>query len=229
MTGLFLAACAGIAHAEGIPPGGITALIEDAARVELRQLAEHEEWLEPEYELEVATGSRPLPDCTGPVQVRPRDTRSAARMRFVVECESDTPWRRDAVVRAVVSARVVVAVGSIAANRPIADDELALERRVITRTPDVLDDPLAVAGMSSRRALRNGDVLRKRMLVAPTLVRRGDVVRIVAQRQHVVVTTSGEALEAGGRGEVVRVRNSGSGKVIHARIIESGTVEPVTR
>jgi flagella basal body P-ring formation protein FlgA len=84
----------------------------------------------------------------------------------------------------------------------------------------------AAVGQSSRRLLRAGEVLRAGQLAAPVLVKRGDQVVMVARRQQVEVSTSGEALDAGSRGAIVRVRNSASGQVVRTRVTGAGTVEP---
>jgi flagella basal body P-ring formation protein FlgA len=63
------------------------------------------------------------------------------------------------------------------------------------------------------------------MLVAPTLVKRGDAVRIVARSDQIEVSMAGEALDGGGRGSTIRVKNA-SGITIRARVTEMGQVEP---
>jgi flagella basal body P-ring formation protein FlgA len=63
------------------------------------------------------------------------------------------------------------------------------------------------------------------MLVAPTLVKRGDPVRIVAKRDQIEVSMAGEALDPGSRGATIRVKNA-SGVTIRARVTEQGQVEP---
>jgi flagella basal body P-ring formation protein FlgA len=121
---------------------------------------------------------------------------------------------------------VLVAAVDMQANKPIAEADLTLDRRDISATPDAMSDVDAVAGMSSRRPLRSGDVLRKSALVAATLVKRGDAVRIVARSGQIEVTVAGEALESGGRDAIVKVRNTGNGNVIRARVVSEGTVQP---
>jgi flagella basal body P-ring formation protein FlgA len=92
---------------------------------------------------------------------------------------------------------------------------------------DSIADPVSLEGLSSRRALRAGEVLRKSQLLQIPLVKKGEVVRIVARRDQVEVTMTGEALDAGPRDAVVRVRNASSGNVIRARVTAEGEVEPV--
>jgi flagella basal body P-ring formation protein FlgA len=50
---------------------------------------------------------------------------------------------------------------------------------------------------------------------------------MVARREGIEVTTAGEALDAGGRGAMVRVRNAGSGQIVRMRVTGPGTVEPI--
>ncbi|WP_043820048.1 flagellar basal body P-ring formation chaperone FlgA, partial [Rubrivivax gelatinosus] len=71
-----------------------------------------------------------------------------------------------------------------------------------------------------------GQPLGPRVLVEPLLVRRGDSVQIRARRESVEVVVPGQALDAGRRGETIRVRNTANGSVIRARVVETGQVEP---
>ena len=57
------------------------------------------------------------------------------------------------------------------------------------------------------------------------LVKRRDVVRIVARSRFLRVSATGEALQDGRRGQFIRVRNLRSGRVIVARVVDAGMVE----
>lgn len=222
---VWLACAAAVAANPGSK--SVTSQVEDRARGHLAQLAEHENWLEPRVSVSVVTSGPAQPTCGQPLEIDAIDTRYPTRMRFGASCPGQ--WRHTFVVRAEVSARVLLVNSNVAAGRPIDAADLLLERRSVSATPDATSDEQAVVGLSSRRALRSGDIVRTQQLVAPLLVRRGDAVRIVAHREQIEVTMVGEALEAGARAALVRVRNTGTGKVIQARVIDSGTVEPAER
>ena len=49
----------------------------------------------------------------------------------------------------------------------------------------------------------------------------------IARIEGIEVSTAGEALDAGARGALVRVKNSTSGQTVRMRVIAPGTVEPV--
>lgn len=181
---------------------------------------------DPQVELSVVS-ARPAPPCSAPVEVEALDTRQFARMRFVARCPDPKGWRHDFVVRARVSAVVAVTAAPLKAGEVLGDEHITLERRDVTLMGDAIGTPDAALGQTSRRSLRAGEVLRSSQLASPLMVKRGDQVLMVARHEGIEVSMAGEALDAGVRGAVVRVRNSASGQVVRMRVAGAGTVEPV--
>jgi flagella basal body P-ring formation protein FlgA len=204
----------------------VNAQVEQAAREQLSRQLEASGLSEPQFQVEV-TSTRAAPPCAQPVEIEPVDTRQLARMRFAVRCPVDGGWRFEYVVRAHVSAVVAVVAAPVPVGEPLTDAMISLERRDITLIPDAVGTAEAALGQASRRSLRPGDVLRAGQLAAPVLVKRGDQVLMLARRDQVEVSTSGEALDSGARGAIVRVRNTTSGQVVRMRVSGAGTVEPV--
>ena len=212
---------AGPTAAEQVP-----ALVEAGARAHLQRQAGASGWIEPVFDVTVVRGSRPLAACSQPVTVEAVDARSPARMRFAAVCAGADGWRYEFVVRAQLSARVAVSATDIPAGKVLGDEDVLLERHDISTIADAISDPQEAVGLSGKRALRSGEVLRSSLMLAPTLVKRGDAVRIVARREQIEVSMSGEALDSGARGTLVRVRNA-NGVTIRARVSGAATVEPV--
>lgn len=200
--------------------------IEQAARAELERQMAASGLTEPQIEVAVVA-ARPTPPCSQPVAVEAADTRSPQRMRYVARCPDTPGWRYDYVVRARVSAMVAIAAAPVAANEALTDVQVTIERRDISNIADPISNPADAVGQMSRRMLRPGDILRSGQLSSPVLVKRGDAVTMVARRDGIEVSMAGEALDAGGKGIVVRVRNAGSGQVVRMRVAGPGTVEPV--
>jgi len=200
--------------------------IEQAARAELERQMAASGLTEPQIEVAVVA-ARPTPACSQPVAVEAADTRSPQRMRYVARCPDTPGWRYDYVVRARVSAMVAIAAAPVAANEALTDAQVTIERRDISNIADPISNPADAVGQMSRRMLRPGDILRSGQLSSPVLVKRGDAVTMVARRDGIEVSMAGEALDAGGKGAVVRVRNAGSGQVVRMRVAGPGTVEPV--
>jgi flagella basal body P-ring formation protein FlgA len=200
--------------------------IEQAAHAELERQMAASGLTEPQIEVAVVA-ARPTPPCSQSVVVEAADTRSPQRMRYVARCPDTPGWRYDYVVRAHVSAMVAIAAAPVAANEALTDAQVTIERRDISNIADPISNPADAVGQMSRRMLRPGDILRSGQLSSPVLVKRGDAVTMVARRDGIEVSMAGEALDAGGKGAVVRVRNAGSGQVVRMRVAGPGTVEPV--
>jgi len=200
--------------------------IEQAAREQLEKGADAIGLGDPQFDLTVSS-SRPAPACKGQVAVEAIDTRQPARMRFVARCPDGNGWRHDFVVRARISALVAVTAAPVAANRELSEADVTLERRDITQVRDPIGMLDEAVGQSSRRSLRAGEVLRASQLVAPIVVKRGEAVVMTARQDGIEVSMAGEALDAGARGAVVRVKNSASGQVVRMRVLGAGAVQPI--
>ncbi len=215
--------------APGQPPW--TRQVEEAAREHVLQVADAAGWGAPRIALKVVMApSAAALSCGIEPAVEPLATRQISRMRFAVLCP-DAPgvrgWRQEVVVRGEVSAEVLVSTADIRAGEPLAPAMVTLARQDVTALPDALADEAAIEDQALRRALRSGQVLRAGLLMPAVLVQRRQAVTIQARYSGIEVTQAGEALDAGRRGELVRVRNAASGKVIHARVVAAGVVEPV--
>lgn len=205
----------------------VPVIVEAAARQHIARWAENAGLVEPQFGITVVPGTRPLTGCAGPVTAQGAETRLPARMRFVAVCAGNNGWRYEFIVRAQVSARIVVMASDLAPGKVLADEDVLLERHDISSITDSIGDPGEVVGMSGKRGLRAGEVLRRAVLTAPTLVKRGQPVVIVARHEQIEVSMAGDALDSGARGDAVRVRNA-NGTVIRARVAGAGTVTPLT-
>jgi flagella basal body P-ring formation protein FlgA len=207
-------------------PQAIPVQIEQLARAELEKQMAAAGLTEPQFEVAVVA-ARAAPPCSQTVAIEPLDTRSPQRMRFLARCNDTPGWRYEYIVRARVSAMVAVAAAPVAANEALTDTQVTIERRDISNIADPVSTPEEAVGQMSRRMLRPGDILRAGQLSSPVLVKRGDAVLMIARREGIEVSTAGEALDAGARGAVVRVRNAGSGQVVRMRVAGQGAVEPI--
>lgn len=202
--------------------------VEAAARAELEKQAEASGLTDARFDLTVVP-PRAAPACSGPVEVDVLDTRQPTRMRFAVRCPGAGASRQEYIVRARITASVVVAATPIAANEVLTDSHVTVGQRDITSITDPVISPIDAVGQTSRRLLRAGDVLRNSSLSAPVLVKRGDAVVMIARQDGIEVSTAGEALDTGAKGALVRVRNASSGQVVRMRVTAPGMVEPADR
>ncbi|MFT7772931.1 flagellar basal body P-ring formation chaperone FlgA [Roseateles sp.] len=206
---------------------GLEAQVQDAARRAVLEAADREGWVAPELQF-APQATRPAPACNGGWDVTVQDARSLSRLRLAARCPgSPAVPAQSFVLRASLSAEVLVARQAVAVGQALADGDVELQRRDISQTSDALGRLEDVLGQAPRSSLRPGQILQKRQLAPAQLVRRGERVRIVAHSEGIEVQGAGEALDAGARDAVIRVRNSASGRVISARVLDAGLVEPV--
>lgn len=216
------------AWSSAVPAASIEARVEAFARDELRTQAEQAGLLNPTLQVEVRTiaGKDPRA-CRHDIEIEAVDTRYVTRMRFAAVCTDAASWRAEYVVRGSVEADVVVVTATdIPAGQPIGADQLGIARRNASGTPGCLSDVDLVAGNASQRPLHRGQIIDKRWLVAPVLVKRGSTVSIVARNVGVQVQVPAEAIEEGRRNDIVRVKNTLNGQILRVRVIGDNTVEP---
>ena len=211
-----------------VPADQVPTLVEKAAHDHVARWTASSGLVEPQFSVTVVPGSRPLAACSQGVTVQAADTRLPSRMRFIAVCAGAGGWRYEFIVRAQVSARIAVMANDLAVGKVLADEDVLLERHDISGIADPITDPQDAVGLSGKRGLRGGEVLRANLLMSPTMVKRGEAVRIVARHEQIEVSMAGEALDSGARGSAVRVRNA-NGVVIRARVTGAATVEPADR
>jgi flagellar basal body P-ring formation protein FlgA len=131
-------------------------------------------------------------------------------------------WAR---VRAKAEGRVVVLARDLGFDEALRRGDLVLEIREIQRPDGFFTDLESVEGAVARRALRKGTVLTPRDVKEPVLVRRGDVVTLIAKGASFRLSTSARARDSGGRGDSVVVENLDSRQLIAGTVVGPRTVE----
>jgi flagellar basal body P-ring formation protein FlgA len=121
---------------------------------------------------------------------------------------------------------VVCATRNLARHALLTDDDLkVVELDISMLGSGLLTDPGLATGRRLTTAVRPGMVLQARHLEEPPLVSRGDLVTIRARSGQLEVKAPGEARSTGARGELVRVKNLTSRRIIHAMVQGPGLVE----
>jgi len=168
-----------------------------------------------------------LPACSLPLQLRASGEAVSLleRQRLEIRCPAGDGWSVSVTSQANVFLPAVHALGIIERGQLITRDDLRLQRINIGKAPrgyfNRFDE---VVGKAAKRRIRAGQTLTPALLALPLAVKRGEPVKIVASHEGIEASTAGEALGDGRTGEVIRVRNVRSGKVIDAQVLEEGVV-----
>jgi flagella basal body P-ring formation protein FlgA len=131
-----------------------------------------------------------------------------------------------ATVKTEVLTAVVVTKRPLGRFKRIEPDDIHLREMDLADLPsNIITSVEEAVGKRTKRTLDAGIVLRSDLIEFPPLVRRGDVVTIIAETDGLRITTRGKIKERGCRGEKIKVVNINSKKVIYARILDSNTVK----
>ena len=125
-----------------------------------------------------------------------------------------------------VLAEVVITKKPLGRHKPITEDDIELLKMDLAKLPSgVITDPEAVLGKRTKRAIGAKTVLRADQVELPPLVKRGDVVVIIAESSGLKITAMGQVKKKGRLGESIPVMNYDSKKILYGRVLDSSTVK----
>ncbi|MGG2398544.1 flagellar basal body P-ring formation chaperone FlgA [Pseudomonas sp. SH1-B] len=244
-SGKTFSACASLLFLLALGPLGASAATDDAAgqidqaiaahmQQRLAEEAQRQAWHGQRHSLDITLlgNSEQLAACTRDLQlsVVSDDPSPLSRQRLQLSCADTPDWTVTALVQASVFLPVVHAARVIERGQTISDEHLQLQEVNIGKASrGFYSDFAEVVGQGAKRRIRAGQLIAPNLLSAPLLVRRGQQVIIVASQDGISASATGEALANGREGEVIRVRNLGSQKVIEAQVLEEGVVTSTFR
>ena len=121
---------------------------------------------------------------------------------------------------------VVVTRKPLGRFKPIREDDIEVQTLDLANLPtNVLSDPAEVLGKRTKRAIGPQTPLRADIIELPFLVRRGDMVVIVAESESIKITTLGQVKKKGRLGERIPVVNLDSKRILYARVVDANTVK----
>jgi flagella basal body P-ring formation protein FlgA len=88
----------------------------------------------------------------------------------------------------------------------------------------VIDAPMAMVGRVARRMLVPGDPVPVNAVDDPRLVSRGAPTQMIFEENGLVITAIGSPLQNGGLGEMIRVRNADTGRIVLGVVQADGRV-----
>ncbi len=122
---------------------------------------------------------------------------------------------------------VVVADKLIPRSKIVQASDIKLVKMRIKQGMSYFSSMEDVVGKMAKNAIARGQVISPDDLTERYLVRRLQIVRIVARVSAVEVYAKGQALDNGKKGDIIRVKNLSSKRIINARVIGEGLVEAI--
>ncbi|MGZ5576615.1 MAG: flagellar basal body P-ring formation chaperone FlgA [Methylobacter sp.] len=167
-----------------------------------------------------------LPQCAEPVEVfTTTGLIKAGRMTVGVRCNIEKKWSIFTSVIVKTYQMVVVLSQPIQRGEIFTRQHLAIEKREVSNLREDFATQLEqIENKQATRQLNTGTILSLRNLVEPKLIKRGDKVVISTTKPDFSIRMSGVAMMDGTKGELIKVKNQNSGRVINATVIEPGLV-----
>lgn len=143
-----------------------------------------------------------------------------------VRCPGAKPWTIYVSAKISQIAKVLVARQHLRRGSLIRADDFELKRYDINRLQyGYYTDLKEVLGKTLKRHLNLGAVLTPTAIAVSKVIKRGESVSILAETKGITIRAKGKALEAGGIGDIIRVKNLNSKREIEARVTGPGQVK----
>ena len=171
-----------------------------------------------------------IPAGDGPAGVAVRDVMWDSRTsRFTANVEA--PAGSPNAVRQRITGRVFTVTRIPVLNRAMSRGDVITERdiewldsRADAVRRDMVSDPRQLIGFEPRTQLRQGVPLRANDVQRPVLVQRNSTVTIAVKTPFMTLTTQGRASEDGGKGDLVRVTNLQTKRVVEGIVDGPGSI-----
>lgn len=171
------------------------------------------------------TRTQQLAPCPTEIKVSGGSATKLARQQLTLECAGAKGWLIKVSSDLQVFLPVVMSKTVINRGDTIQRNQLQLQENDITRSPRGFYHHLdQVTNMGAKRRIRANQILSPDLIDQPQLIKRGEKIKIIANRDGISASMPGEALEKGGEGEIIRVKNLSSGKTIEAKVVGAGVV-----
>ncbi|MCF7955803.1 MAG: flagellar basal body P-ring formation chaperone FlgA [Phycisphaerae bacterium] len=172
-----------------------------------------------------------LPAQKGKITFSPRLNKRSSESQVIVDVDVMLDGKKvgdDQVVYSpVYNRRVVVAATDVAQGTVLSSDNIKVET-VTSKYPEPKGFNLPV-GLVARRNIESGQEIRNTLLTQPKpeiLIKRNALVVIKIDTLAILLTAKGTALSEGVFGEMIKVKNIDSNKIIICKVNYDGTVSP---
>jgi flagella basal body P-ring formation protein FlgA len=142
-----------------------------------------------------------------------------------VQCDSPKPWKVFVPASLVLYQTVIAVARTIVRGEALGKDDIKMTtQQVNSSTNGYFHNTKQAIGFVAKRTIPAGKVLTAYMLQAPHLVRRGQEVILLATTPQLEVRMKGKALSDGAKGDVIKVRNVRSKRVVEGVVSDIGVV-----
>jgi len=142
-----------------------------------------------------------------------------------VRCNAGKKWSISTSAVIKVYGTVIVLTLPIQRGEIITRQHLTIEKRDVSKLRgEFVTQAELVENKQAARYTPAGTILGLRSFIEPGLIKRGDKIIISAIQPSFTIRMSGVAMMDGTKGQLIRIKNENSGRIISATVIEPGLV-----
>lgn len=143
-----------------------------------------------------------------------------------IRCSSPKPWTLYITARISIYKQVVSAKRPLMRGATLGPKDVELAQQEISRLHrGYLSQTAQAVGKVLRQNLSQGSVITLSQLKTPLVIRRGQKVTMLAESGGVQVRMSGTAMQDASSGDLIRVKNTTSKRIIEGTVLKNGTIK----
>lgn len=147
------------------------------------------------------------------------------RLRYDIRCDGPNGWEISVTVKPDVYLPILVAKNALERGRLLAASDVEMKKRNIVGLRDgFMTNPDDAVGFTLKKRVRELQAIAPAHLDQPILIERGQQILMIAEQDGVQAKMMGEALKKGRKGDIIKVRNLQSQRVVSARVDDRGVV-----
>ena len=120
---------------------------------------------------------------------------------------------------------VVVLTQNVKRGAILSPEMVQMESKDLSSLRSPCTDLREVLGKKLINSQRSGSVLELSSIDFPPLIQKGELVKIIINHKTLQLTATGISITNGKQDQVIRVKNTGSQKIVFCRVLAPGLVE----
>ena len=120
---------------------------------------------------------------------------------------------------------VLVANHDLRIEVPVSAADFHIDEVAIDGRNEFVKDPAEIVGLVPHRYIRGGSPVTRGYFQQPVAVNSGQRVNIIVKYHGIQASAKGIVMTRGRVGELVKVKNEATSRILTAKVIDAGTVE----
>ncbi len=147
------------------------------------------------------------------------------RLTVQLSCSSPQSWSIYLIAEIALYKKIVVFSEHLSKGKLIQESDLKIDLVDISDIRESYYKEITpVIGKELKRNIKSGDIVRDALLDMPQVIKRGQIVNLMATSSVISVETTGTALSDGRIGEIIRVKNNRSDRIVSGTVQSNGDV-----